>query len=234
MHLKEDIVSRGISSDRVCLMPNGVDTEKFKPIQKNDQLIKKYGMENKICVGFIGTFFRFEGLELLIDAILAVIKSKHDIKFLLIGDGERMGEIKKKVNDFGLNDIVILTGKVPHDQIMEYYSIMDILVYPRISERITELVTPLKTLEAMSMAKAVAGSDVGGIKEIIEDNKNGLLFKAGNADDLAVKILYLAGDPHVRTKLGRQAREDMQKKREWSGIIRRYIDLYTELLSNRN
>ena len=233
-HLKDEIVSWGITQNKVRIVPNGVDTKIFKPRQKNIALLKQYGLENKVCVGFLGSFFRFEGLELLIKAIPHIINKENSVKFLFVGDGERMNEVQSLVRENKLEDLVILTGRIPHEQVIDYYSVMDVLVYPRIRERITELVTPLKTLEAMAMEKTVLGSDVGGIKEIIEDNKNGLLFKAGDINDLTDKLLFLIRNKETRIFLGLQARLDMQKKREWSVIIKEYLDIYRLLLNGRD
>ena len=137
------------------------------------------------------------------------------------------------VKEKGLGNAIILTGKVPHDQVMDYYSVMDILVYPRLSRRITELVTPLKILEAMSMEKAVVCSDVGGMKEIIDNKNVGVLFKAEDTDDFIEQVLSLIKNRDMIAKLGKEARLYVQKTRDWSNITKKYNDIYSDLIAKR-
>jgi glycogen(starch) synthase len=121
---------------------------------------------------------------------------------------------------------VRFTGLVPHDKILDYYSIMDVLVYPRIDARINQTVTPLKPLEAMAMGKVVLASDVGGLTELVQDGVTGLLFAPGDAHDLTEKILALAAQPELRNRLATQAQATVKKEREWSAIASRYSDVY--------
>lgn len=234
-HLKKDIISRGINPSKIYLIPNGVDVQKFVPIEKNKLLQDRYDLNGSICIGFIGSFFRFEGIEFLVTAVEKLLRKAQGVKFkfLLVGEGETYNRVKSLVEDKNLENFVILTGKVPHEQVMNYYSIMDIVVYPRLSRRITELVTPLKILEAMSMEKAVLGSDVGGIKEIMDNKNVGILFKAEDVDDFIEKILILLQNKNMITNLGKEARLYVEKARNWSVIIQQYKDIYNDLIIKR-
>jgi glycosyltransferase involved in cell wall biosynthesis len=122
---------------------------------------------------------------------------------------------------------------VPAEEVERLYSIMDILAYPRRSLRITELVTPLKPLEAMAMEKAVIGSDVGGIRELIQDGVTGLLHRSGDVGDLAAKIAKLADDASLRRTLGRQARAWVAEQRDWKYIIPAYVTIYEMALRSK-
>jgi glycosyltransferase involved in cell wall biosynthesis len=115
---------------------------------------------------------------------------------------------------------------VPHDQILQYYSLMDVLVYPRVDAFINQAVTPLKPLEAMAMGKVCLASDVGGLKELVDDGITGLLFAAGSVGDAAEKMLRLASDRNLRDRLSAQAHVAVRRDREWSTIASRYADVY--------
>jgi glycogen synthase len=120
----------------------------------------------------------------------------------------------------------VFTGKVAPSEIQRYYSVADVLCYPRERHRITELTTPLKPLEAMSMEKAVLGSDVGGIRELVRDRETGLCFRADDVEDLLRAARQLVDDPSLRKQLGEAARREMIEERDWRKLARRYLDAY--------
>jgi len=228
--LKEEIVRREVSDKKIYVIPNGVDTAKFTPLDKDPELIKRYNLKDRVVLGFIGSFFAFEGLQYLIKAMPKILAGEKKVTLLVVGAGEQEDILRNLVSNLQLGNSIIFAGQVSHDKILKFYSVMDILVYPRIGSRLTHLVTPLKSLEAMSMQKAVIGSDVGGIKELIKDGKTGLLFKAGNIDDLADKSLDLIHSKEKREELGRQARIDMIENRNWFKIIPDCLKIYEKLI----
>ncbi|MFC1670445.1 glycosyltransferase [Spirochaetota bacterium] len=130
------------------------------------------------------------------------------------------------VHENKLDDYIVLTGKVPHNDVLKYYSIIDILIYPRNSIRLTELVTPLKPLEAMAMEKAVIGSDVGGIKELIIEGTSGFLFKSGDVDNLKDRVFKIIDNPKLTWDLQKKARKYVIEKRNWHTIISDYLKIY--------
>lgn len=226
--IKERIVQRGIEDDKIYVIPNGVDTSKFIPLPKDKKLIIKYQLSDYLVIGFIGTLHRYEGVEYIIKAMNLILKNHKKTKLLIIGDGEDKNRLQQITQASGLNDVIFI-GKIPHTHILNHYSIMDILVYPRVSQRVTASVTPLKPLEAMSMAKPVIGSDVGGLKELIQDNQTGLLFKAEDANDLADKCLALLLNENRRKEIELQARNDMVKNRNWEIIVKKYLEIYEKI-----
>jgi len=115
---------------------------------------------------------------------------------------------------------------VSGDEVQRLYSVMDVLAYPRRRLRVTELVTPLKPLEAMAMEKAVIGSDVGGIRELIQHGVTGLVHRSGDVADLAATITHLADDPNRRKQLGQQGREWVTRHRDWRHVIPKYVPIY--------
>jgi len=221
--LKKELISRSFKPEKIFVVPNAVDLNRFTPLNRDNQLAQRLGIDDNIVLGFIGSFYRFEGLDLLVKAVAKIEK----VKLILVGDGERYEEIKKLVSELNLSSKVVITGRVPHSEVKKYYSLMDIMVYPRLSERITELVTPLKPLEAMALGKIVVGSDVGGVKEIIGEGQNagGLTFKAGDLEDLVAKLKLVIDNSELRDEFKKKAL-NRAKQRDWAIIVKRYFKVY--------
>ncbi len=204
-HMLHEIAARGIPASRLHQVPNGVDADRFSPSPPDRPLAEQLGLGSGPVVGFIGSFFNFEGLDCLVRAMPAILSAVPAAKLVLVGTGEAAETIGDLVTKLGLNGSVIRTGRVPHDQVLRYYSVMDVMVYPRHSERVTEFVTPLKPLEAMAFGKPVVGSDVGGVRELLGDGTAGVLFKAGDSDDLARAVIPLLSDPARRETMSAAA-----------------------------
>jgi PEP-CTERM/exosortase A-associated glycosyltransferase len=229
--LRKGLLERGLERGKLFVLPNGVDTAKFPPPALDGALQERLGLRGKQVVGFIGTPYRYEGLPFLLKAVAALAPAMPDLRALIVGggyDGEEE-ELKAMARELGIGDRVIVQGKVPHEQVGSFYSVIDVLVYPRIRSRLLELVTALKPLEAMSMEKAVVGSDVGGNKELIEDGVNGLLFRAEDVADLAKVLDGILGDPARRDALRKQGRVHVQEKRAWRNLISAHADVYRHL-----
>lgn len=224
--MKQEMIKRGISPDKIHVVPNGVDLNQFKQRQKDGNLVQSLGLSDKTVFGFIGSFYRYEGLDVLIHAMKKVLRAVPDSVLLLVGDGDQRPALEKLTIQFGLSEHIKFVGKVAHDKVINYYSVLDILVYPRNSIRLTELVTPLKPLEAMAMRKATIGSDVGGIKEMVKHGKTGLLFRADDVDDLAKKCITLATDIEFRDSIASAAHQYVEEERNWQTIISKYYDIY--------
>ena len=163
--LRSDIVARGIPAEKITVIPNAVDIEHFAyGVEPEQTLRAQLGLQNKTVLGFIGSFYAYEGLPLLLEAFPKILEKQPETRLLLVGGGPQEALIKKKTNELGLEQQVIFTGRIPHDQVQDYYNQVDIFVYPRLSMRLTDLVTPLKPLEAMAQGRLVVASDVGGTR----------------------------------------------------------------------
>ncbi|MCD6184314.1 MAG: glycosyltransferase [Deltaproteobacteria bacterium] len=220
--LKNDLIDRGIKKEKIEIVPNGIFLESFKERTKSKELLQKYQLDGCVVLGFIGSFFRFEGVSLLVKLMAQINDSS--IKMVLVGDGEEYENIKRYIKDLGVEKHVILTGRIPHDAIMDYYSIIDIFIYPRLNERITELTTPLKPLETMAMKKNIIISDVGGLKELVPEIC-GQIFIAGDVEDLKKKVEKNLFEEERRKNQVANAYEFVQK-RDWKKLVERYSEIY--------
>ncbi len=225
--LKDDIISRGVPEHRVTVIPNAVDIERFSVETVRDQgLIDELELSGKTVLGFIGSFYAYEGLGLLLKSLPQILSKVPNAKVLLVGGGPQQQELDDLVAEIGLGDTVVFTGRVPHDVVKNYYHLVDIFVYPRLSMRLTELVTPLKPLEAMAQGKLVLASDVGGHKELIQDGYNGRLFKAGNIDSLAQAVVDLVEQKESWGTLKANGRSFVEQERTWRASVSRYAGIY--------
>jgi glycosyltransferase involved in cell wall biosynthesis len=149
---------------------------------------------------------------------------------LLVGDGDEDETIREAARRLGLTDgTLVMPGRVSHDQILGYYSLIDIFVVPRTAHRVSRLVTPLKPYEAMALERAVVVSDLPALREIVTPEETGLTFRAEDPEDLAAVLGRLLDDPTLRRRLGRQAREWILAERTWAANGRRYRELFERL-----
>lgn len=226
--LRRDIVERGIPAPRVTVIPNGVDLEQFEIGGAADPgLTTRLGLEGARTLGFIGSFYSYEGLEILVEAVARLRTTNPEVRLLLVGGGPAEEALRQRTVALGLEREVLFTGRVPHHDVNAYYDVVDILVYPRIRTRLTDLVTPLKPLEAMARGRLLVASDVGGHRELIQDGETGHLFPAGDPDALANRIRALLQTPDSWDRVRRAARAYVERERAWSVIVPRYRDAYS-------
>lgn len=232
--LRQDIVARGIPPQRVTVIPNAVDAASFRVGGSADEALKaRLGLAGKTVVGFIGSFYAYEGLDLLLDALPRILEKVPDVRVLLVGGGPQEAALKAKAAALGVADKVVFTGRVPHGEVNRYYDLVDILAYPRHSMRLTDLVTPLKPLEAMAQGRVLVASDVGGHRELIEDGKTGVLFAAGDAGGLAAAVVGLARDRASWPRLRAAGRRFVESERTWAASVARYRPVFERLARSR-
>lgn len=228
--LRKDIVARGISAKRVTVIPNAVQPTSFQfETPPNEALARELNLSGKVVLGFVGSFYKYEGLDMLLAALAKVHREQPQVVVLLVGGGPEEERLRAFAQELGLNQQVYFVGRVSHSDVANYYSIIDYLIYPRRSKRITELVTPLKPLEAMALGKPVIASDVGGHRELIEDNQTGILFTAESPDALADRILQAIASEIDLERIKRQGRAFVSTQRNWTQSVHRYKDIYQKL-----
>lgn len=230
--LRRDILSRGIHSDKVTVIPNAVDIDAFKPGAEADAALKaRLGLQGCSVVGFIGSFYAYEGLDVLLCAMPGMLRTLPNLRLLLVGGGPQESALKAQCHRLGIEAKVIFTGRVPHDQVAAHYDLIDVLAYPRHAMRLTELVTPLKPLEAMAQGRIFVASDVGGHKELISPWQADILFKAGSAEALAKLVLTLFEARNTWPALRAAGRLYVEKERNWAASVARYKRVYDRLLN---
>jgi PEP-CTERM/exosortase A-associated glycosyltransferase len=229
--LRGDIIGRGVPEKKVTVIPNAVDAERFSMNgQADPELQVRLGTAGKTVLGFIGSFYAYEGLNLLLDAMPEVLKEIPNVRVLLVGGGPQEHRLRERVKKLDLGEVVIFTGRVPHDTVQNYYKLVDVFVYPRLPMRLTDLVTPLKPLEAMAQGRLVLASDVGGHRELIQPGVNGELFRAGDAADLATAILGLLRNRDHWPSLHEGGRQFVESERTWPCSVARYESVYKAVL----
>ncbi|MFD2167336.1 TIGR04063 family PEP-CTERM/XrtA system glycosyltransferase [Thalassotalea euphylliae] len=228
--LKNDLIGRGVADSKLTVIPNAVNVEQFEKISEKDiEMVEQLNLEGKQVLGFIGSFYAYEGLDLLVKAMPQIIKQMPNAFLLLVGGGPQEANLKAQVNQLGLQDRVRFTGRVPHSEVGKYYSLVDLLVYPRKSMRLTELVTPLKPLEAMAQTRLFLASDVGGHHELITDNETGFLFKAGDVDALVRKVFDIFNREAAWPVLRENGRNYVENVRNWKNSVSNYLPVYQRL-----
>jgi glycogen synthase len=229
--LRQDIVARGVPAAQVTVIPNAVDAQSFVPRQAAEPALQeKLGLVGNKVMGFLGSYYAYEGLDLLLEALPLVLKQEPNARILLVGGGPQEGNLKAQAKKLGIEDNVIFVGRVPHSEVNRYYDLIDVLVYPRHSMRLTELVTPLKPLEAMAQKHLLLASDVGGHKELIEHGKTGFLFKAGDAQALADATILLLGAPGAHETIRTAGRAYVDQVRNWTNSVSNYEAIYGTLM----
>lgn len=229
--LRRDLASRGIPDDKIGVVPNAVDIEHFSLSAGPDPELKaKLGLAGCRVIGFLGSFYAYEGLDLLLAALPQILAQAPDVRVLLVGGGPQEANLKAQAQALGLADKVVFVGRVPHAEVSRYYDLVDLLAYPRHAMRLTDLVTPLKPLEAMAQGHLLIASDVGGHKELIEDGRTGFLFRAEDQADLARKALQALTLPDRGTAIRANGRRFVEEVRNWDNSIANYKAIYGRAL----
>lgn len=229
--LRQDLIARGTDPARIAIMPNGVDLELFgTPLARDPALAADLGLGDGPVIGFIGSFYDYEGLDDLIAAMPALTARHPQARLLLVGGGPCGEALRAQAAASLATAAIRFVGRVPHDQVERYYALADVMAYPRKRSRLTDLVTPLKPLEAMAQGKLVAASDVGGHRELIADGVTGALFAP---DDPAACASVLANllDRKEQWEAYRSAgRAHVEQQHDWRRNAERYRDVYQALL----
>jgi glycosyltransferase involved in cell wall biosynthesis len=218
----------GIEEEKIHVIYNGVDINKFKPRPGRAELRREFGLEQeKKIVLFVGRLYHRKGLETLLHSIPPVLQEFGDVKFAISGTGFKKKEqnLRDLAKELDIEDTVTFLGYVPDEKLPELYSASDIFVLPAIYENF-----PFAILEAQATALPVISTKVGGIPEFLADNENGFLIDPGDPEQLTQRILALLQDPKLAKEMGRRGRKLIEEKFSWRLITIQVIDLYHKLL----
>lgn len=229
--LRGDLLARGIPANKITVIPNAVDVSEFQFSAAADaSLMAKFGLTRGNTLGFAGSFYAYEGLDVLLRAMPRILREVPQARLVLLGGGPQDAELRALAAQLDLKSAVHFVGRVPHEEVSRYCGAMDVMVFPRISRRLTELVTPLKPLEAMAMGKLVAASDIGGHRELIRDGDNGHLFPAGSPEALAERLTKLLKARETWNAVIARGRAFVERERTWAGSVARYRKVYADAL----
>ncbi|WBO22178.1 TIGR04063 family PEP-CTERM/XrtA system glycosyltransferase [Sphingomonas abietis] len=225
--LRGDLIARGVPADKIMVSPNGVDLGLFgDPPPPDEALRAQLGLAGAEVIGFIGSLYDYEGIDDLIAAMPALVAARPDAHLLLVGGGPRADALKAQADASPVAARIHFVGRVPHQEVERYYGLIDILCYPRKKMRLTDLVTPLKPLEAMAQRRLVAASDIGGHRELIRDGETGTLFAPDDPQAIAASLAGLLADRDIWERRREAGRRFVERERDWASNAKHYLPVY--------
>src|SRR5699024_4232769 len=230
--LKGELVDRGVSEEKITLVPNGVDTARCAPIPRDEGLAEELGVQGRTVIGYVGTVVDYEGLDLLLTATRELRRTRDDFHVLVVGDGAQLESLRSIARTEELDDVASFIGRVPHEEAERYYSIIAITPFPRLPLPVCELVSPLQPFAPRAMAKAVVASDVAALAEIATPETNGLLHVKGCAESLQEQLTRLLDDPSLLDELGRTSRQWVVEHRDWRTLAQVIAEIYSEMTAS--
>ncbi len=226
--LKEELVKRGIAESKITVVPNAVPESMFEPAtaESVSRIRASLALPEAPVIGYFGSFFQWEGVADLVRAMPDIRSKVDDAILLLAGGGRQETALRELVSELKLERAVIFAGRVPHHDVPSLYALANVMVFPRVSNRLTEMVTPLKPLEAMAQGVPVVASDIGGHAELIKNGETGILYDPSDGSGLVDGILeVLENGPDVQAMV-RRAAEWVTTERRWASVSKRYLDVY--------
>jgi PEP-CTERM/exosortase A-associated glycosyltransferase len=228
--LRGDIVARGISAEKVTVIPNAVDIEDLPVVGKSAlELKRQLGLEGALVIGFVGALHEFEGLEVLLRAVPKILSLDAQVRVLLVGDGPHELKLRQLAAELQISDRIVFAGQVPHEDLARYYGAFDLHLSPRLPMRYTDLVTPMQPLEVMARGCLLVASDVGGSRETVRHGETGILFKAGDVDALAAAVINLVHAQDSWPVLRAAARRFVETERTWAASVSQYENVYARV-----
>ncbi|KKO46882.1 glycosyl transferase family 1 [Arsukibacterium ikkense] len=232
--LADQIALWGVAKDRISVVANAVDITMFSPVTAKDPTLEQsLNLQGKTVLGFLGSFYRYEGLHILLDAFAQLLPTHPHLRLLLVGGGLQEAALKAQADALNISAAVMFTGRVDHNTISRYYSLVDMFIYPRQAIRLTEMVTPLKPLEAMAQQGLVVASDIGGHRELIRHNDTGVLFAPDNPSQLALVLKQLLANQSDWPRIKQNGRNFVAKERTWQHTVAAILPVYQQVLSEQ-
>ncbi len=229
--MRADIEARGVARERLLVVPNAVEASFLDPLPSGAQVREGLGIgAEEFVVGTTTSFFGYEGLEVLVDAVALMRERGEKVHALLVGDGPELPVLRDRARSLGLDGAVHFPGRVPADRVRAHHAALDVFAVPRRDERVCRLVTPLKPVEAMAGGLPVVASDLPALREIVEPGVTGELIPAGESAGLADALTKLAYSRERRISYGRAGRSKVGADRTWTEAAYRYNQAYRVLL----
>ena len=224
------LIEKGVDAEKIYVLPNGVDTQRFQRINPDRKLKEKLGLTDEIVIGYVGSFVKYEGLDILIEAFAQLFNEHKKIFLLLVGDGVNKKELEKQVEMLGIGSNVHFSGRVEHNEVQLYHSIIDIAPFARTPDIVCEFISPLKPFESMAMGQVAVASNVAALSEIIKDFENGRLFKKGDSYSLYKVLEELVTDRDEMRRLSKAGESWVNKNRDWDILASHLHEVHQHLL----
>ncbi|MQY07194.1 glycosyltransferase family 4 protein [Actinomadura macrotermitis] len=225
--MRAEIAGRGVDPAKIFTVPNGVDEEFLEPLPDGAALRAGLGIApDAVVVGLTSSFYGYEGIDTLIDAAALLRDRGEPVTLLLVGDGPERGALERRAAGHGVH--AVFTGRVPMASVRSFHAVLDVFAVPRRADRVCQLVTPLKPLEAMAGGIPVIASDVKALREIVEPGVTGTLTLPEDPDAWADSLSRLIYSPELRRKIGQAAREWVGAERTWRAVATRYRQAYSK------
>ena len=228
--MRDEIIERGVPARNVVIVPNAVSESFLRPLPSDGgRLRASLGIQpGEQVVGLVSSLVAHEGIGTLLEAVKLLGDRGVRARALIVGDGPERTALQRQAAGLGLD--AVFTGRVPSSKVRDYHAVLDVFVVPRTPDRVCQLVTPLKPVEAMASGLPVVVSSVRALAEIVQDGETGLLFPPLDAGALADQLKQLLDNPELRRKLGASAREWVARDRTWAHNAVRYRQAYNTLL----
>lgn len=227
-NLKDFVAGCGVPHERIHVLPNAVDVERFVAAHSSMKVRERYRLHDKHVIGFVGSLKPWHGTSTLVEAFAHLQREHAHAHLLIVGEGPARASLEQAAADLLLNGAVTFTGNVAHEEIPHYLAAMDTTVAPYIpSEHF--YFSPIKIFEYMVMSKPVVAGKIGQVEEIIRDGETGLLFEPGNVEQLTAALARLASDAQLGRSLGARARAWVQQERTWDNNARQVVELAEEV-----
>jgi glycosyltransferase involved in cell wall biosynthesis len=226
--MRAEIIERGVPADKIVIVPNGVSASFLEPLPDGTALRRSLGIaDGEYVVGLVSSLVAHEGIGTLLEATAILRDRGLPVRALIVGDGPERGALQRRATDLGLD--AIFTGRVPMSAVRSHHAVLDVFVVPRTPDRVCQLVTPLKPVEAMASGLPVVVSAVRALGEIITDKVTGMQVPPQDAGALADCLQELLENPDMRHELGENARAWVAQDRTWARGAERYRDAYARL-----
>lgn len=231
--LRDFYIEHGVASEKMFMIPNAADIDKFQPRDRDAELAAKYRLQDKTVIGWIGAGVSWTGIEALVDVCNELLRTNPWVCFLMLGSQKNMQFFRENLGNYnGDRERVILPGFVPHDEIARYLSCMDVVLapYPKLE---FFYASSMKLFEYMAAGKAVLATRIGQIAEVVDEGRNGFLFDPERPGELREKLMRLVESPELRKDLGANARADAEREYNWDRVAEKMTDVFEMVLEKR-
>jgi glycosyltransferase involved in cell wall biosynthesis len=223
--MREEIAGRGVDPATITVVPNAVEDAFLEPLPDGAGRRASLGIgAGEAVVGLTSSFYGYEGIDTLIDAAALLRDRGTPVTLLLVGDGPERGALERRAAEQGVR--ALFTGRVPMSSVRQFHAVLDVFAVPRRADRVCQLVTPLKPVEAMAGGIPVIASDVKALREIVEPGVTGTLTLPEDPEAWANSLAELIYSPELRRKIGMAAQEWVREQRTWRAVAVRYLEAY--------